>query len=307
MMVKTGVDEAEGSAVAGESEDSATCSPRSFATTSSPHAREIVVVLEPDSGRATIECGSISSYAISSGGANGRDVLRESFGASGMAVNCGRPGETLHSVSGSSDARIDEATPSSSSSLAAAAPPLGVDPERLAEGAEKGATREGTDAGYINLYRVYHGSTVDGPGRRSVIQLAGCSIRCEGCYVPETHDPSSGSKSSIADLVREVVSKRNRHDGVTILGGEPFDQADALAALAAELKREGLHVVVYTGYELSALGERIHPKELLSRVLDSVDILIDGPFRRAEAIGAGEYRGSANQKLIQIAGRDVRF
>ena len=70
----------------------------------------------------------------------------------------------------------------------------------------------------IYLYRIYHYSTVDGPGRRSVIQVAGCSIRCAGCYVPETHDRTNGKLTLIEKIVEEIDKKSGGHDGVTIFG-----------------------------------------------------------------------------------------
>ncbi|MGI8811282.1 MAG: 4Fe-4S single cluster domain-containing protein [Pyrinomonadaceae bacterium] len=153
-----------------------------------------------------------------------------------------------------------------------------------------------TDAPSIYLYRLYHYSTVDGPGRRSVVQVSGCSIRCPGCYVPETHERSSGVLTSICSIVEEIEAKQADHDGVTILGGEPFDQPGALADLVRRLKRHNLHVAVYSGYTFQNLFERSDPRT--TSVLSQADLLIDGPYIRELAENAGEYRGSHNQKLI---------
>ena len=104
--------------------------------------------------------------------------------------------------------------------------------QKLAAPALQSAETLRTDTPSIYLYRLYHYSTVDGPGRRSVVQVSGCSIRCPGCYVPETHERSSGILTSIGSIVEEIEAKRADHDGVTILGGEPFDQPGALADLS---------------------------------------------------------------------------
>lgn len=148
----------------------------------------------------------------------------------------------------------------------------------------------------IYLYRIYHHSTVDGPGRRSVVQVAGCSIRCAGCYVPETHERTNGTLTSIEEIVEKIDKKSGEHDGVTVLGGEPFDQPESLQILVEKLKAKGYHLVIYSGYTLEDLMAR--ESENVNRILADTDLLIDGGFARELAAGAGEYRGSRNQRLI---------
>lgn len=146
------------------------------------------------------------------------------------------------------------------------------------------------------FYRIYHHSTVDGPGRRSVIQLAGCSIRCAGCYVPETHERANGQLVLIDEIIREIAKRRGEHDGVTILGGEPFDQTEGLEILVVRLKAKGFNLVLYSGFTLENLLAR--KSKSVSRILALADLLIDGAFKRELATNAGEYRGSSNQRLI---------
>jgi anaerobic ribonucleoside-triphosphate reductase activating protein len=153
-----------------------------------------------------------------------------------------------------------------------------------------------SDGQHIYLFRLYHDSIVDGFGRRSVVQFAGCSIRCVGCYVPETHERENGRLTSIGEIVRGVDEQRTRHDGVTILGGEPFDQAESLSALVERLKAKNYHITVYSGYTLENLLAR--DEECVNRVLAKIDLLIDGAFDRNLTRNAGEYRGSSNQRLI---------
>ena len=148
----------------------------------------------------------------------------------------------------------------------------------------------------IYLYRIYHHSTVDGPGRRSVIQVAGCSIRCAGCYVPETHERTNGKLTSIEKIVEEIDKKSGEHDGITILGGEPFDQPESLLHLVEKLKTKGYHLVIYSGYTVENLLQR--ESESVNRTIAKTDLLIDGAFQREFAERAGEYRGSSNQRLI---------
>ena len=148
----------------------------------------------------------------------------------------------------------------------------------------------------IRLYRLYHNSVVDGPGRRSVVQVSGCSIRCGQCLVPQTHDIDNGQLTSISSIVDEVVARREEHDGVTILGGEPFDQPESVGELVSRLRHHGIHIVVYSGFTIGQLIQRKHPA--IDYTLTHIDLLIDGPFISAMREGAGEYRGSRNQQLI---------
>lgn len=218
---------------------------------------EVVFVLEPDSGRATVEFSRASPKIF--------QELRRELGEP-VTVNCARP------------ARFGSSTE-----------PLPI------EFGQEGSARPGRIA-FIDLFRLYHNSTVDGPGRRSVVQVAGCSIRCPGCYVPETHEAANGKTTAVAVIVAEILANRADHDGVTILGGEPFDQPAAIAELVARLKDLDLHVVVYTGYTLETLLEKKDKR--IEKVLKMIDLLIDGPFIRELGNRAGEYRGSTNQRSI---------
>lgn len=149
----------------------------------------------------------------------------------------------------------------------------------------------------LRVARLYHGSAVDGPGRRSVVQLQGCPLRCPGCYVPETHDPTGGTSLPVGAVVAALLDPGGQpRDGVTVSGGEPFAQPMGLLALLEELKAHGLHTVVYSGSTLAALVRRPEPE--VRAALRRIDLLIEGPFVAALAAGAGEWRGSRNQRLI---------
>lgn len=160
--------------------------------------------------------------------------------------------------------------------------------------------------------RLYHSSVVDGPGRRSVVALQGCPIRCPGCHVPETHDQAAGTEmasGAVLDLLFAAAGAPR--DGVTILGGEPFAQLDMLSALVAGAKEREAHVTVYSGYALSALVRRDDPR--INAVLRQVDLLVDGPYLRDYTHDVAAYRGSANQFMREraelddaLAGRPVR-
>ena len=158
-------------------------------------------------------------------------------------------------------------------------------------------SRQETSDPTLRIARLYHGSVVDGPGRRSVVQLQGCPIRCPGCFVPETHEPSGGVSMTVDAVVEALMASVGEpRDGVTVSGGEPFAQPFGLFALLERLKDHGIHVTVYTGYTLEALARRSEPE--VQAALALVDVLVDGPFVVRLANGAGEWRGSRNQRII---------
>lgn len=216
--------------------------------------RAIVFILEPDTGRVTVESSQADAKIAKE--------INKDLGQ-GSVINCARPK---------------------------------LEPEKspIKTVGEQCETETPDEA--IYLYRIYHHSTVDGPGRRSVLQVAGCSIRCAGCYVPETHERTNGKLTSISDIVEEIDEKSGEHDGVSILGGEPFDQPESLQILVEKLKAKNYHLVIYSGYALEDLLAR--ESENINRILSNTDLLIDGSFRRELSANAGEYRGSSNQRLI---------
>ncbi|MBK7804249.1 MAG: 4Fe-4S cluster-binding domain-containing protein [Chloracidobacterium sp.] len=118
--------------------------------------------------------------------------------------------------------------------------------------------------------------------------------------MPETHDRHNGMLVSVASVNREIQSKRAEHDGVTILGGEPFDQAGPVAELVSRLKRFDLNLAIYSGKTLEDLIARHDP--CVDYILAHIDLLIDGPFEKSLTSGAGEYRGSSNQRFHGQAG-----
>jgi anaerobic ribonucleoside-triphosphate reductase activating protein len=150
----------------------------------------------------------------------------------------------------------------------------------------------------LRVASLYHASVVEGPGRRSVLQVQGCPLRCSlACFVPETHSLDDGVVLPVNVLVDALLDPIGApRDGVSVLGGEPFAQPVGLAALLRRLKARRIHTVVYTGYTLEVLARRAEPA--IRAALELTDLLIDGPFVAALADGAGEWRGSRNQRFI---------
>ena len=150
----------------------------------------------------------------------------------------------------------------------------------------------------LRVFRIYHNSVVEGPGRRSVLQTAGCLLRCIGCHSVETHSMDSGVEMNVADIVERLLAPEGApRDGVTILGGEPFLQPKGLLALMRLLKQRDQHITLYTGHTLEDLVGR--NDRTINRILELTDILIDGPFVKELSDNAGEWVGSTNQRAIR--------
>lgn len=151
----------------------------------------------------------------------------------------------------------------------------------------------------LRVARTLISTTVNGPGRRFVLWLQGCPIRCRGCINPETWDESGGELVSVEDLL-DYVRCAPDIEGVTFSGGEPLSQADALLPLARDLKEPGLSVLCYTGYRYEDILEGRIPEA--RALLEFVDILIDGPYEQAEQTPL-LWRGSRNQRVLFLTDR----
>lgn len=143
-------------------------------------------------------------------------------------------------------------------------------------------------------------SIVDGPGIRFTVYFQGCSHRCPGCHNPETHDAAGGSLVQLDQLLAQIKSSR-AIGGVTFSGGEPFEQTPAAAALAAEVARLGLDLVIYSGYTFEELIIKSKSDQSTGYLLQAGRLLVDGPFVQAEKDLNLAYRGSRNQRLIDLS------
>lgn len=141
-------------------------------------------------------------------------------------------------------------------------------------------------------------SIVDGPGIRYVIFTQGCPHHCEGCHNPQTHDFSGGKDADIDKIVNDILENPIL-SGVTFSGGEPFCQADALVPIAEAIKENGKHLMIYTGYLLEHLQQM--QDKAVKRLLELADVIVDGPFVLAEKNLTLSFRGSENQRVIDMA------
>lgn len=148
----------------------------------------------------------------------------------------------------------------------------------------------------IRIAGTVNDSIVDGPGLRFTIFTQGCSHHCPGCHNPQTHDFDAGTESDTG----EIISRFRRNpllDGITLSGGEPFCQSSACLELAKAAHAIGLNVWAYSGYTFEEL---ISGKAEWKELLAEVDVLVDGPFLLEKRTLECRFRGSSNQRLVDV-------
>lgn len=151
----------------------------------------------------------------------------------------------------------------------------------------------------IKISGIVKESIVDGPGIRYTIFTQGCPHHCEGCHNPQTHDFSGGNFVSISKIV-EDIKKDPLLRGITISGGEPFMQARKIANLISRLDRSKLNVMVYTGFEYEYLLNNANEENCYLELLKNADILVDGKFKLELKSEKLPFRGSLNQRSIDL-------
>ncbi len=140
-------------------------------------------------------------------------------------------------------------------------------------------------------------SIVDGPGFRYVLFVQGCPHRCRGCHNPESHDPNGGVEMTTGEVFAQIMENSHLR-GVTFSGGEPFEQVHALLELAHMIRDAGLSLMSYSGYTLEELQARHDPET--DELLGMLDILVDGRYVESLRNLTLIYRGSENQRVIDM-------
>lgn len=142
-------------------------------------------------------------------------------------------------------------------------------------------------------------SIVDGEGLRTVIWTQGCSHNCFGCHNPDTHDFNNGIKVNIEDL-KTKIDDLEMQDGITFSGGDPMFQAKACSEIAEYAKSKKLNVWCYTGFTFEELLKMCKTNEYIRKFLNNIDVLIDGKFILEQKSLNVLYRGSKNQRIINV-------
>ncbi len=142
-------------------------------------------------------------------------------------------------------------------------------------------------------------SIVDGPGLRAVLWTQGCAHNCKGCQNPQTWDFEGGGLVPI-DMVKEAIDELEYHTGITFSGGDPMYQPEACNIIAEYAKSKGLNIWVYTGFTYEEIISMSKKKPIYKEFLKKIDVLVDGKFILSQRNLDLLFRGSENQRLIDI-------
>lgn len=148
--------------------------------------------------------------------------------------------------------------------------------------------------GSVKVLDIYRGTTVDGPGFRTSIYLAGCSHHCEGCHNPSSWDSAGGRSMSLAEIA--AIIEEEDFD-VTLTGGDPLYNPETCAHLVSLVKALGHEAWVYTGYT----WEQISSDPALLAGVREAQVVVDGPYIASLRDPDLHFRGSSNQRLIDVA------
>lgn len=148
----------------------------------------------------------------------------------------------------------------------------------------------------LRVLQIVPGTSVDGPGLRTSIYLAGCTHRCPGCHNQASWDFNGGTEMPVEEIARIVIA---HGFNVTLTGGDPLQTPDlsALIHLTRMLKAEGLKIWCYTGYTF----EEIADSPTLKPLLNELEAIVDGPFVAALRTTELPFRGSSNQRIIRLS------
>ena len=149
----------------------------------------------------------------------------------------------------------------------------------------------------VNVAHTLQRSAANGPGERFVIWVQGCSLGCPGCWNPDTWSAAPRLLVEVDELLAQVLDTPGI-EGVTLTGGEPFEQAESLAELSADLQSHGLSVMAFTGYRMREL---VTPAR--QALLGVCDIVVAGRYVRTRRVLGEPWRGSENQVVHYLTGR----
>ena len=150
----------------------------------------------------------------------------------------------------------------------------------------------------LNINRLIHSTRAEGPGNRFAIWLQGCSRHCQGCFATDTWSFEPHLLYS-ADDIAGMIEKEPDIEGITILGGEPFAQADELAELILKIKLLGLTIILFTGYGFYELKSSSNDR--IQMILNNIDVLIDGEYKEDQRNFDIPLIGSSNQNIIFLS------
>ncbi|MBE6050062.1 MAG: anaerobic ribonucleoside-triphosphate reductase activating protein [Clostridium sp.] len=151
----------------------------------------------------------------------------------------------------------------------------------------------------IRLAGIAYESLVNGPGVRRVFFSQGCKHNCEGCFNPDTHDFSGGEERDMDELINDVL-ENPFIKGVTFSGGDPFERAEDFAYMAKAFQNNGKNVWSYTGYTFEYILENLDKRKGWRDLINNLDVLVDGKFEINNKQDGLRFRGSSNQRIIDV-------
>lgn len=152
---------------------------------------------------------------------------------------------------------------------------------------------------YVRLAGIAYESLVNGPGMRRVYFAQGCKHNCEGCFNKETHDFNGGELKDMDELIKDALSNPMLK-GITFSGGDPLEQSESFAYMAKKFKEAGLNIWCYTGYTFESLLEKMENDNEVRELLENIDVLVDGKFQLDKKEDGLRFRGSSNQRIIDV-------
>ncbi|NFN87492.1 anaerobic ribonucleoside-triphosphate reductase activating protein [Clostridium sporogenes] len=153
---------------------------------------------------------------------------------------------------------------------------------------------------YLQVAGFLDNSLVNGLGLRSVVFVSGCKHNCEGCQNKEMQSFCYGDKILLKDILNRIESNIPLIKGVTFSGGEPLEHVEELKILSEEVKNLGLNVWCYTGYTFEDIKKEFDKNHQLEELMRSIDVLVDGKYDESKKDGSLKYRGSSNQRIIDM-------
>lgn len=151
----------------------------------------------------------------------------------------------------------------------------------------------------IRIAGKVHDSIVDGPGLRYTLFVQGCPHHCEGCHNPETH-PFDGGTETTTDLIIEDIKSNPLIKGLTFSGGEPMSHAEELVEIAGYAKSRGFNIWIYSGWTYEEIISGFVGNPYCEKLLSLCDVLVDGRFELPLKSLILKWRGSSNQRLIDL-------
>lgn len=155
----------------------------------------------------------------------------------------------------------------------------------------------------VKLAGIVYESLANGPGIRRVLFAQICKHNCKGCFNPETHSEDGGEWVDMDKIIDDIINNPIL-SGVTFSGGDPWEQADKFAYIAKELKdkveKSDFNIWCYTGYTIEYILDNKSNILGWDELLNNIDVLVDGPFKEDKMVEGLKYRGSSNQRIIDI-------